>query len=1605
MLKNRLSFFLAICMMISAFGGISIYAEEAQSVFETEKVIRQNTANGAYSDVSDVEKTSRYRNKFYYIFDGMESIEDISDPVFKLYSQNGDEATDLTYYVSDTKTPVGTNAEEWDAYFEGLTAEVITDFTYENTTLSYDVSSINAKNGQTVIFMIANATSRTGVNIAGGANTDCPPQISGLFDEAAFEDKVLGIVNAASDEASIISAIKTYSKTIEIDLALFETVPEATVAEYMLEKAGSYTSLSEVKEAYDLIAIDLRGVKKEINACSIFEDDGTAITKISTDILCEDQNKYYFVFDNGAYTGSMMKPFFKTWTNSEAFDGAVELYLSENEFNSNKDWFESAELIACSTRVDENILKADFTLSDAKDGEFIVVAVSGFSGTLGAVGNSLCAPSVEFKYDEESYNLKVLELLNFSETENLKNVLEVYAQALNIDLSKLENVYEYGVIDILADVVYTSLDEVACIFDSTVEKIKNQYTDKEIYPDKVVKIVSSQAEETDERQISLDNGGKVLYVFDSVMYSENMADSNFSVYTDMPDTDNITVNMYTGSTAPEAETEEEWIEYFGTCEKNGITDKSVIGNVLKNKFSINADAGSAVVFEVSCDSSIVLGGKENGTKKATLFFRYDQAVFESMVLERINNASYEDVLSVLAIYAELLNIDTAIPTQADVDIIKTQMSDTVFDKLGDIKSVYEAAVQKSLLKKKLIYPQRVISYNIDSKVYKDVSASSTSARYRIQNYYIFDNVDFASGINEATFKVYSSNSASKTLAVYVSSEKSPEGVEAEDWSAFISNAQKKPSCTATYDSNVMTCKLSDLGMKDGDTLVLMYTYTSNSNIGSLANTVCKPQLGIVHDIRSIDLEITDQNGSEVTDFNNVPTYAKYALSLISVGKIDETFLKNAISLKSEIGEDIPIALEWEENLNESGNVYVYDYIINAPVLDYEACYSFCFNKAMLDEFGNACMASDIEFKTEQKPYSINIICNSNAVDYTVSTNKEIKLLFAAKRYSPDGVLLETKAVGEEVSGSVQKSLTFDTMNTGDYISAFAFEYTGESIYEAELQPKAFAEVSNADSERKNKKFEINTKAGNINAMLGIILKDEITEIDGRCLISASDLQNKAVFFETVKSDNSGKLSFVWTVPEGMKSEDYVLFVKRNNGFDDAYVSFYYQNPDEQDAMIASLSSDSISYTDFGSKLIQNGKLLDINLDEFNELSSGKDLVVSELYSKRTAMTDAEKLGEALDFAVLTQKINNITDINSLKQAISENADLYGVNDSAIYKTVYNNKLDKYSVSKDTVFKTFVTYDIKTSDELLDMFELAIMKSALLNLGNYRNSYDILNSVKEALGIDFTEYNKRGTNKDAVLETFAENVDEATKLSDIKEIFNESVRGTSIPQKIHSGGGGGSSSGKGASTGVMGNPVSADENNKLEVLADKKDQKQFIDLSEEHWAYSYVGRLSRNGYINGYEDNSFKPESNITRAEFVSIIIRSFALEDVAASCSFMDVSSESWYYPTIASAFSKGIVNGIDHDFFVPDNNVSREDAAVIITNLFKYLGKTVTETEVEFADKAEISSYAYNALGYLNKVGIFNGYENGEIRPRANLTRAEACKIISQAIDARWIN
>ena len=121
---------------------------------------------------------------------------------------------------------------------------------------------------------------------------------------------------------------------------------------------------------------------------------------------------------------------------------------------------------------------------------------------------------------------------------------------------------------------------------------------------------------------------------------------------------------------------------------------------------------------------------------------------------------------------------------------------------------------------------------------------------------------------------------------------------------------------------------------------------------------------------------------------------------------------------------------------------------------------------------------------------------------------------------------------------------------------------------------------------------------------------------------------------------------------------------------------------------------------------------------------------------------------------------------------------------------------------------------------------------------------------------------------------------------------------------------------------------------------------FTDLSEEHNAYEAVTVLSKLGVINGYEENgsfNFKPDNNVTRAEFTAMLLRtrgmgtfgSMSLENPP----FPDVVTPdvSWAIGNIRTAKELGIINGYDDGTFKPNNNVSYEEAVKMIVCALGY--------------------------------------------------------------------
>ncbi|SEA48698.1 Lamin Tail Domain [Paenibacillus sp. 276b] len=170
-------------------------------------------------------------------------------------------------------------------------------------------------------------------------------------------------------------------------------------------------------------------------------------------------------------------------------------------------------------------------------------------------------------------------------------------------------------------------------------------------------------------------------------------------------------------------------------------------------------------------------------------------------------------------------------------------------------------------------------------------------------------------------------------------------------------------------------------------------------------------------------------------------------------------------------------------------------------------------------------------------------------------------------------------------------------------------------------------------------------------------------------------------------------------------------------------------------------------------------------------------------------------------------------------------------------------------------------------------------------------------------------------------------------------------------------------------------------------------KNFTDLVG-HWASGSIMDLVELGVIQGYPDNSFRPDKKITRAEFVTLIIKALHLQGFADK-GFADTTTH-WAQDAISTAAGLGIVNGYSDDTFGPDELVTREQMATMVVRAAQIAD---SDSNISFSDGAEISGWARSALAAAITNGLVNGYPDGTLKPKGNTTRAEAAALIERTI------
>lgn len=204
-------------------------------------------------------------------------------------------------------------------------------------------------------------------------------------------------------------------------------------------------------------------------------------------------------------------------------------------------------------------------------------------------------------------------------------------------------------------------------------------------------------------------------------------------------------------------------------------------------------------------------------------------------------------------------------------------------------------------------------------------------------------------------------------------------------------------------------------------------------------------------------------------------------------------------------------------------------------------------------------------------------------------------------------------------------------------------------------------------------------------------------------------------------------------------------------------------------------------------------------------------------------------------------------------------------------------------------------------------------------------------------------------------------------------------------------GSGSSSGKGSVSGAKYSDTYKSQDGGTEVNA------PFKDMDDVDWAVPAVTALFTKGIINGKTADEFRPNDNITREEFVKLLIKTFELNVLGNGMNFEDVKEEDWYYAYVRSAYYADIVKGVSETMFGAGQNITRQDIAVMSCRAADVSDVKIAETAQEFifADESDIAEYANDAVRLMQRGGIINGDENGRFNPEAYATRAEAAKII----------
>ena len=173
-------------------------------------------------------------------------------------------------------------------------------------------------------------------------------------------------------------------------------------------------------------------------------------------------------------------------------------------------------------------------------------------------------------------------------------------------------------------------------------------------------------------------------------------------------------------------------------------------------------------------------------------------------------------------------------------------------------------------------------------------------------------------------------------------------------------------------------------------------------------------------------------------------------------------------------------------------------------------------------------------------------------------------------------------------------------------------------------------------------------------------------------------------------------------------------------------------------------------------------------------------------------------------------------------------------------------------------------------------------------------------------------------------------------------------------------------------------------------------QEYSDVPRDHWAYSEIQKAGEIGFMSGMGDGTFGLGQNVTRAQFVSMLVRMFGW-GASEGTGFSDVAPGDWYYSDVLTASDMGVLDTTEA-YFRPNDNITREEMAVMIIKALGYgeLAEEIANDGVPFSDVTENKGYI--SLAY--EFGIISGRGGSIFDPNGTALREDAAAMMVRCYD-----